>query len=219
MIVAFLPGFTRSAADHAHWPDLLPGHDVRLCELPGHGPKPGIANSTISRLADHFAAEIPPGALIVGESLGGLIGLAMAPRGYHLAAFDPPLSTAKLWMMRVSVPPVVARYPEMKWLPSFVDNLLGVTADGMLEERNSWPLLDALTGPVDIIGGTEPLWPVRAVAGTPSVIDDIDEFHLKRHPKVRFRRVEGTHLMLSENPQGCQAALLEILAKLERRAP
>jgi pimeloyl-ACP methyl ester carboxylesterase len=202
MIVAFLPGFARSAQMLEHWTKLLPA-DVRVFDLPGHAEEPAARVLTLEGLADQYMDRIPQGALIVGESLGGLISLAMAPRGYHAVAFDPPLSTAKQWVIHQNVPPLVTRNPSAKWLPGFAAAFLGVMPNGEVEERNYWPVLDALTSP--------PLWPRRSTETAPSVIDDIDAYNLERHPQVRFRRIAGQHTLLSDSVDEVRAVLLEIL--------
>lgn len=210
MIIAILPGFARGASEFVHWKQLLPG-EVELFDLPGHADVPEISEPTLANLAAYYASQIPAGALIVGESLGGLIGLAMAPRGYRVAAFDPPLSTAKQWLLQQYLPPLVARNSGVKWIPNFVDTRFGITPSGVFEERNYWPLLDALPEPAHVIAAGESLWPKRDAPQAPSVLDDIDAFHLARHPQVLFRRISGPHTLLTDSIEPAKAALLEII--------
>jgi len=217
MIVAVLPGFSRSAAQLSHWKDLLPA-EVRLFDLPGHGGASPMASPTLARLADHFSEQIPRDALIVGESLGGLVALKMAATGYRVVAIEPPLSTAKLWVLRYVLQQALEQDPKTSWMGPFVESLFGVAAGKAPQSLNYWPLLDEATAPVDIIAATEPLWPMRSIhltpATTPSVLDEVDAYHLRRHANVRFRTLDGPHTLLTESPDACRQALLEIIAEL-----
>jgi hypothetical protein len=214
MIVAFLPGFSRSSAVHLPWKALLEPADVRFFDLPGHASEPQLPEATLEKLADHFAARIPPGSLIIGESLGGLIGLAMEPRGYHVAAFDPLFSTAKQWLLHREIRGMVARNPQAAWLPGFAASLFGIMPDGRNEERNYWPLLEGLTSPVHIVAASDPLWPIRPLTAPAGVLDEIDGYHLSRHPMVKFQVIEGPHTLLSESIEPAKAILAAVLDEL-----
>jgi pimeloyl-ACP methyl ester carboxylesterase len=215
-IVVFIPGFSRGSDSFGHWRSLLPA-DVRLLDLPGHLKAPAIEGATLDTITEALSPSIPRDALVVGESIGGLVALKLATRGYRAVAVDPPLSTAKLWTLKVVAPAVARGNPQVTWLPAFVENLFGIQMDGTVEERNYWPLLDEATKPVHVIAGSLPLWPVRPVAlepeTTPSVLDEIDAFHLRRHPNVRYQQVEGPHTLLTERVDSLREALLTILAE------
>lgn len=174
MIVIFLPGFLCLASDLNLWRDLLPA-EVRTMDLPGQAGTAPIADQTVAGLVDHFAAIIPREAFVVGESLGGLIALGLAGRGHRAAAFDPPLATAKSWQLHRGIPSSVAARPYRPWLPDFVANIFGAMPDGSIEERNYWPLLDALDAPAHIFAASEPLWPIRESDTVHSVLDEVDE--------------------------------------------
>ena len=217
MIIAMLPGFARPAAMLERWAAILPG-EVRIFDLPGHGAEPAIPGITLAKAADAYCERIPPDALVIGESLGGLIALEMATRGYRAAVVDPPLAPQKLWILQGVVPQILQRNAGVAWLPEFVAAFFGIRPDGAVEPRNYWPLLDALPRPVDVIAATLPLWPVRQISlapdTTPSVLDETDAWHLARHPNVRFQQVEGPHTLLTD----AEAAMWPVLAKIVAEA-
>jgi pimeloyl-ACP methyl ester carboxylesterase len=69
--------------DHTVWdrvvPLLEPAYDVRRPDLPGHGAgAPVPPDVDLAGLADRVAAEVPPGAHVVGFSLGSLIAQQLA---------------------------------------------------------------------------------------------------------------------------------------------
>ncbi|MBS0331707.1 MAG: hypothetical protein JSS35_02970 [Proteobacteria bacterium] len=153
---------------------------------------------------------------MIGESLGGLIALEMATRGYRACAIDPPLGPQKLWVLQSVIPQIVARNPDHAWLPEFVAAFFGIMPDGSVEPRNYWPLLDAVTAPVDIVAASTPLWPVRRIEltldNTPSVLDEIDAWRLARHPNVRFQQATGPHSLLTEAEEAVRPILLAVAA-------
>lgn len=216
MIVAMLPGFARTAALLERWTELLAG-EVRIFDLPGHGREPVLAQPSLARAADLYCERIPKDALVIGESLGGLIALEMAARGWRAVAIDPPLAPQKLWVLQGVVPQILARNPDQPWLAEFVRVFFGIGADGSAEARNYWPLLDAVAQPVDIVAASEPLWPVRPIAiapeTTPSVLDEVDAWRLARHPKVRFRQAQGPHALLTDAEASIGPILSRIVAE------
>jgi pimeloyl-ACP methyl ester carboxylesterase len=216
MIVAFLPGFSRSAAMLAPWKTLLDA-DVRIFDLPGHAGEPAIDDPSLAGLAAHYTARLPPEAMIVGESLGGLIALKMAASGYRAVAIDPPLSAAKLWMLHPMLEGIVRQNPGAAWMAPFVDACFGVAVGRAPQMRNYWPLLDDLAAPVQIIAASEPLWPMRGdlTAQTlPSVLDEVDAYQLARHPKVKFRIVQGPHTLLTDAAVAIRPVLIEAIGEL-----
>lgn len=71
--------------DHRFWRDVVPvleaaGHRVSAPDLPGFGDRAEEPGWTLNGEADRMAAEIPPGATVVGLSMGGYLALALARR-------------------------------------------------------------------------------------------------------------------------------------------
>ena len=59
---------------------LDPATPVLTPALPGHAGAAATASATLDAWADAVAAQIPPGATVVGWSLGGMLALALATR-------------------------------------------------------------------------------------------------------------------------------------------
>jgi pimeloyl-ACP methyl ester carboxylesterase len=219
--VALLPGFGRPAAQLRPWRDLLPD-EVLVFDLPGYNGAPPLEEPTLEALAARYAAQIPRDAVVVGESLGGIVALKMAADGYRAVAVDPPLSTAKLWTLHFALGVLLKRNTRRLWMAPFVEAFFGYRVDGALEERNYWPLLDELVQPVHVIAAGVPLWPTRPMeliaATMPSVLDEADGYHLSRHPMVRYRQIEGPHTLLTERTEDMRPVLLEILAETPGQA-
>jgi pimeloyl-ACP methyl ester carboxylesterase len=91
MMIVFIPGFSRTAGLLATWKTLLPDADVRFVDLPGQGKEPKLETPSLEAIAERYMALIPRDAVLVGESLGGLVALKMAAHGYRAIAVDPPL--------------------------------------------------------------------------------------------------------------------------------
>lgn len=199
MLVVFLPGFLRLASLFAPWNSRLPA-DVWALNLPGQAGTRPLADQTISGLVEHFVPLIPTEALVVGESLGGLIALGLAAHGYRVAAFDPPLFPARCEALQASIRHDVAQRPERTWLPEFVANIFGAMPDGAIEARSYWSLLDASAGPYPIFG-----------ASNGSVLHTEDEERLHAHPSVRFKRLAGPHSLLTSCIEDCRVELLKLL--------
>jgi surfactin synthase thioesterase subunit len=216
MIVALIPGFSRMAAELAHWSDLLPA-EVRYFDLPGHQQEPAMANPTLSSIAERYMARLPADALVVGESLGGLIALEMAAHGYRAVAFDPPLRPSDLWTLRLVLPHIMQRHASISWMPGFVESLLGIKTTGEAVERDYWSMIDAVSRPVDIIASSfSPdafKSPALTIENTPSALTSEDIERLRQHPNVTLRVIDGPHTLLSQNVEACREALLEIIAQ------
>jgi pimeloyl-ACP methyl ester carboxylesterase len=219
MMIVFIPGFSRTAGLLANWKTLLPDADVRFVDIPGQGREPRLETPSLEAIAERYMTLIPRDAVLVGESLGGLVALKMAAQGYRAIAVDPPLSTAKLWILHSLLPHVVARNAETApWFADMVDVFFGVREGEPVKSVNYWPLLDEVASPAQVIAASEPLWPQRQIAltpsNTPSVLDEVDAYTLARHPNVRFRRLPGPHTLLTDAVEATHPALLEILAEI-----
>lgn len=165
---------------------LAPRYGGLVAHLPGnHSPR--LSETSISAYArafDEVIDQIGP-TLVLGESVGGLVGLAMrSPNLKRVVAIDPPLATAKLWQL---IPRFRAALPAHRW---FIEPIFGVY-DDRVEERGYAALLDGLTVPVDAVVGEDPLFPERTVDRTPSLVDAPERARLAAHPLVTLSVAPG----------------------------
>lgn len=57
------------------------GFDVPALELPGHRGAPPVAGTaSLDAVAEHLAARVPPGSVLLGHSAGGVVALLIAVR-------------------------------------------------------------------------------------------------------------------------------------------
>lgn len=201
-----LPGTRIGPEMLAHWPGLIPGLEVR--PLPGFK-GPMLARWDLEAFVDHFAATLPVGALVVGESLSGLIALGLAGRGWRAVAFDPPLAMAKQWSVQRGVRRILAVEPPEHPIHRIAPAVFGVMADGSQEERIYYPLLERLRASVDVVTGTVPLWPYGGAPGRACCIDAADRWVLARFTLASVHTIVGPHNLLSENIEACRELILQ----------
>ncbi len=183
-----------------------------MIELPGKGGLEPFSPVSIEAYRDHVAARSPEGALIVGQSLGGLVAIAMAARGWGGIAFDPPMTTTKLWPQQYSLRTEMARNPANSALRGFAFEIFGLREDGGLQERIYYSHLAAVRARVDIVTGDTPLFPPYGAPGPQCVFDAVDAEVAVRNPCIRVHRISGPHDLLAASPEACARL---IAARLE----
>ena len=189
-----LPGAGRGPADFAAW------RGVQVFRYP--------LASNLAAIVEHCARVIPADAVVVGESVGGLIALALAGRGFRAVAIDPPLTTQKQWAVQYAVRTQTARLLPEDPFHAHIEGLLGVMRDGSLQERVYYPLLNRITAPVDIITGDVPLWPYRGAGlNAACCIDDVDRYVLAAHPMVKLHEIDGPHALMDSRPAACRKVI------------
>lgn len=203
MDVVFIPGAMRSGAQLAHWRTLLAGHQVSFAGFPA---------SSVSASVDVLAGRIPKDALVVGESVGGLLALGLAGHGFRAIAVDPPLTMAKQWTASYALRTAASAGRVSK---AFIAEVFGLMPNGSVEERVYYPLLYKLAGPVDIVTGDVPLWPCTGMPGRQCMIDGADRYVLKSYPLVRLREISGPHALLDESREACRDIILEVAHTLQ----
>jgi pimeloyl-ACP methyl ester carboxylesterase len=223
--VLMLHGALRTAANLSSWPARLRDvADVYLMELPAHGASAPIEAPTTGKMATLLSQAIADRirndrVLVVGESVGGLVAMAMAGGAAGgpvraVLAFDPPLTTRKLWAWRRER---LAARREMgrrnPALGAFDREVFGVQPDG-LDERIYYDLVGDAEVPVVIAAGDQsPFSP--NFRGAPSVFDDVDRFVIERlYPgKADVRLLRGCgHVLLEDAPDACADLIVDVLA-------
>jgi len=188
--------------------------DVALCDLPGHGE----SETPIDVSVDDYALEIVhllllrfPGrpVLLIGESIGGVIGLRAAadPRLdiRWLVLLDPPLTTAKQWHIRANSLKAM-RQEASPFRRLFSAAMFGVFDQDRQEDRIYYDLLADLQAPCLILTGDLPLHPQRESPKPMCCLDATDFWVIQKSyaDKVLLARVKGAgHTVLTDQGQAC----------------
>ena len=188
--------------------------DVALADLPGHGqsdpPHAITLDAYIGDVGRLVAAQFAGRrVVIVGDSFGGLIGIALGSRPpanfAGVVALDPLLSTAKQWFIQDLMPRILEGQPPGSFRPTFAANIMGMGA-GPAEDRRYHHYLDEVKVPALVLAGSEALGQRRAVAA-PSLLDDDDRRLLRESARVKFGVIpEAGHQLVLQQPQETFAA-------------
>jgi pimeloyl-ACP methyl ester carboxylesterase len=180
---------------------------VLASTLPGHS-SPRLSETSVPAFAAAYAAALAQvrrerPVVVCGESVGGLVALAMeAPA----IALDPPLRTEKLWPL---IPFFREQLREDPSQLAFLWNVLGVGTD-TLEPRDYRPLLSS---PAHIIVGAEPLYPERSLPnGPPSLVDEPERDLMRGSEMIRLTVAPGAgHVIPGNAPALFTDAIREAL--------
>jgi pimeloyl-ACP methyl ester carboxylesterase len=224
-LVIVLHGALRNSENTQPWfPVLNESFDVIFVDLPGHGRSPSDGEPSIPAFTDrfrefllrHFARR---DVVIVGESVGGLIGLGVGdgrtPCVRGVIAADPPLTTAKQWPIYTNFTQRAAKRPISDFLMTFFANAFGYTPKGIIGDRISYSLLAHVKVPALIMTGTLPLFPVRAQQTIPCLLDDVDKAIIRamKNPHLSMGTVPGAgHLCLDVAFPEARSAVLDFCA-------
>lgn len=225
-VVVMIHGTFRRASVLAPWAYRLDAvARVLLLDVPGHGqslplfpPSLEELSRAIGKAASIFTQNRP--VILVGESLGGLIALKLgAGSGMdirHVIAFDPPLTTSKLWSAQANI----QRLSEHRELSPFEKELtrqiFGVTIGAPeIEERIYYDVVDRCRVGATIVTGDNPLFPPRPNAGSPCLFDAVDRYVVQRlKPDISIRTVAGAgHALLSGSADACQPIIEDIIGR------
>lgn len=216
-VLLMIHGALRNSSVLFEWVNLCGDEfDVVFVDLPGHGRSSSPATATIEGIATSVGDAITAALgkreiVVVGESLGGLVALALGGlqlqpiRG--IIAADPPLTMSKLWHVRRAMSDAVAGTPDNQFLKSLALNVFGVGADEAAHERIYYDLVEKIHVPVLILTGDVPLFPVRSCNAVPCLIDDVDRHVVGRLAanKVEFKTVADCgHVLLVEAGEQCR---------------
>lgn len=166
--------------------------DVIIACLSGHNGAPRLAEPSVDVFASAYCEALEKSLagrrlLFVGESLGGVVGLALGQR--------PPQNLQGV----VAVDPflVGGTWP-LRWI---VDNGYAKSVAPTLL-ANYVHLLDHQKVPVQIVAGDNALGPDE-VDPVPSLLSAEDRILIERH--VGLSVVSGGHNLLTENPKAVAA--------------
>lgn len=230
-LVMMIAGALRDSKTLSDWPRLLQAHaDVVVAELPGHGHSPDIAPATfeaIVRIFDAVTRSTFAGRemVIVGESLGGLVGIALATLPGRpqkaVIAVDPPMTTAKLWSVAPNLRSVIRQNPHNVFLRSFAENVFGI-GPSSTSERIYYSLLGQVKIPVHIVTGDMPLMPPRQVEVPPCIFDDVDKYVVETFFRqgIEVHRIKDCgHLLLNEKKDECLRIIVDVIASVRGATP
>lgn len=184
------------------------GVSVLIGNLPGFD-CPQLAKASVTAIADAYsraAAFAFRGrrGLLCGESMGGIVALAMAVARTQRVAFDPPLRTDRMGPMLPEMREQLARAPQQAEL---VWNLCGVSAD-RLEARDYTRLLDR---PARVIVGT-------AEGDPPSLVHEEERALMLSLPHIWFSVAPGAgHILPPEGAPHLIAALRCLLGGAQQQ--
>ena len=228
-IAVFLPGLLAAlpltAVRALAFADLF---DIVLCELPGHGASGEVADVSIEAFAAEYAALIgtalrrAASLFVIGESLGGLIALALArlrpdqvrdvillDTPFHLTRPDLAAWIGEAWQS-------TGRRPYARRI---CRDIMGFDpADGHTERVTlHHDLVRNAACRCLLIMGSD-----QRSSGIASVVDDTDMAALRAaNPRLLIPpRICGTgHAVLLDNPAGARAALRTLIASSEPGRP
>ena len=224
-LVVVLHGALRNSETTRAWHPLLAEQfDVLFVDLPGHGYSPADGEPSIQafilRFREFIRRHLAHRAfVIVGESVGGLVGLGVAdgslPCVKGVIAADPPMSTAKQWPIYSNFLHRAKTRPIGDYLMTFFRNAFGFTLDGVLTDRLYYPLVARVKVPALILTGDLPLFPVRSLPGIPCLIDDVDRTIIAAfaNPNVAMKTIKDAgHLCLDASKADARTFVSEFCA-------
>ncbi len=188
-LVIVLPGLNRTVQSLAAWVDAASGvFETVLLEQPGQGGSETPATASLETLVTELRAAVANvtalPVILVGESLGGLVALAIAadPPANVLAvmAVDPPLTPASQPHLVANVRIALKERPNDAYLAAISKAVLGIGPDGdRAVPRTHVPLVMAAKAPTLLVSGD--IGPVdpRATAVFARAIDDAELRHLQ----------------------------------------
>jgi pimeloyl-ACP methyl ester carboxylesterase len=193
--------------------------------MPGHGRSDPLSTANLESLSTGVYEALVDqlkgrSALLVGESLGGLVALRIAgmqdPGPVRaIIAMDPPLTTAKLWHVAQSFRGEIQRNPASPLATDLGRDIFGFWP-GRFRDHIYYPLIGELRLPAAIAVGDIPIFPPRDLQGIPCLIDAVDRFVIEQfYPdKVQLHQFTGYgHLLLRDALVECQALIQATLAE------
>lgn len=198
-LVAVLPGYDQVIADIAPLTTRFADFDLVLGLLPGHGGAPIISRPTVEACARGFAqalARALPGRRfwLVGNSLGGVIGMAIAgdppPGMAGLVAIEPFLD-GQCWPLQRVLAVKPTRFSTTVFQGSYAH------------------LVGRMRTPCTVLAGDRPLTS-EPQPDLPSLLSASDRALIVRH--ARLVDIPGGHDIAAARPDLCAQAVRGALA-------
>ncbi len=223
-VVVMLHGALRCCESLAGWvPVLLENYDVLLLDLPGHGRDIAEDTPTLSEYAGRIQEflsllEEDRRVVVIGESLGGLIALGLGQgttnRVAGVIAADPPLSTAKQWVVHLNV--MKPANPMTQYQAWLFAQTFGFKGDKVLKDHLYYPLIEKARLPTLILTGDTPLFPAmpdikELPKHIPCVMDAVDIAFIEKiaNPMVTVAVVQDAgHLCLTPEHSGARGLVV-----------
>lgn len=193
--------------------------DVIIVDLPGHGGSDVFSPASIEGWAKRLSTLVTVSldsrhVIFVGESLGGLIGIALGgkdrPRPLkRIVALDPPLTTAKQWPILNNIFRLREKNPRPD-IKEIIEQIFGVSPTDELHEKNYYSLLENIQTPLHIALGSDSMHPMRIVDRPPSLVDDVDRYVLQNifGDKVKMTEIPNTGHLISEEARDYVANII-----------
>lgn len=200
--------------------------DVLLPDLPGYGDSQPPLDVGIGPSADEIVNLVRRRLrnrrlVLVGKSLGGLIGLACCDGRLSvvgLVLLDPPLSMTKQWVIQANIAPACRQ--TRHWFPAaMAEFVFGMDcATGEVRERLYYSAFVGLTVPCLIVRGDTGLFPVRRTERVPNCFDDVDEMIVRiLQPGCRIERLSDCgHLVYIDGGIRCHDLIRAFVADADR---
>lgn len=212
-VAVFIHGLGRQISDI--WPGVAMAErcaDVLLLSLPGVQTDE-IAVPSIDNIAKMYLCAIRAvvGArpsLIIGESVGGLVALAMAPGVDRVVLIDPPLTMSDQWPIWWSIehsPPGSLGFPK-----TLLDECVGTSPEA--SEQISYLHLVKDGSKVRVICGAEPLLPPRDLKYSPSLVKP-EEIAYMRACGATVDIIPGGHALMDHAREEVARVIAEELAR------
>jgi pimeloyl-ACP methyl ester carboxylesterase len=225
-VALFIHGALRNSDNLKSWfPILGDSFDVVIVDLPGHGRSPEEGEPSPAALVLRFKELVSRhfegrDVVIVGESVGALIGLGLADGQVReikgVLAADPPLTTAKQWSIFGNFTRRARKSPGLSdYLMSFMYEVFGYTADTIVADRIYYGYVAAARVPVLMLTGDVPLWPVRSMETIPCLLDGMDVWMLRtiKNTHISTTTIAGSdHLCLDKPTDQCKAVVRDFCA-------
>jgi hypothetical protein len=168
--------------------DAFPDVSVIVAPLPGMG---GSLTSTfdiatLARSLDEAVATLFRDAPVVayGVSTGALVTMGLkAPQVARQVALEPFFRTAPLWPFHEMARALMASESHRQGAQIAAEQIFGLTSTAVVD-RDYRGVLRGLATPLDVILADQPLEPVRALEGLPSLCSHEDRAALAAHPYV-----------------------------------